>query len=634
MGMWIGDGNWNAVAVTISKDDIETIEYVNSLTLDGESRIYKSKDRPNNKSNTYYIRGSECGKNIWLERFRKYGLLKNIEKFIPKEFLINSSLNRKKLLAGLIDSDGWKDQNGCYGFVTKWDSLKDGVIELSRSLGYKVSVKECVTKNNNFGCNGYKFWKIQISGAHDLPVLLPRKKSSPRKQKKSVLYSGFNIKEVGAGEYYGFTLDGNHRYLLEDFTITHNTYTACGVARELNMDILVICPKAVKEAWRRVVKNHFKMAGRLVGITNYEQVRIGKEDSDIASYVRNKKTHVKEFIWKIPKDTLIIWDESQKLKGAKTQNSEVCLHALKQGYKMLFCSATNATNPLELRTVGMSLKLFENNKQYYTWLYRHGCSKGRFGLQFNNSKEVLTKLNRDIFVDRGIRLTRDTIPNFPESQISAECYNMEEESRNKIDTLYAEMKAELNRLNKKEKRGKKDSTSQLTAILRARQKIELVKVPLFVDMIEEGIENGMSVVVFVNFTETLETIAKRLNTKCIVNGKVKDDDRQRNIDDFQSDASRVIIVNIAAGGAGLSLHDLNGKYPRLALISPSYSAVQMRQATGRVWRDSAKSKSIQKIVFVANTVEVEVCEAVNRKLDNLDLLNDGDMEHYGQADKS
>ena len=54
----------------------------------------------------------------------------------------------------------------------------------------------------------------------------------------------------------------------------------------------------------------------------------------------------------------------------------------------------------------------------------------------------------------------------------------------------------------------------------------------------------------------------------------------------------------------------------------------MRQATGRVWRDSAKTKSIQNIVFVANTVEVQVCEAVNRKLDNLDLMNDGDLETY------
>lgn len=404
------------------------------------------------------------------------------------------------------------------------------------------------------------------------------------------------------------------------------SYISCGVARELEMDILIVCPKAVMESWRRVIVNHFKMKSKLIGIINYEMLRMGRSDSLIASYVKNRKTHVEEFKWKIPKSTLIVWDESQKLKGAKTQNSEVCLKALKEGYKMLFCSATNATNPLELRTVGMALKLFGNGQQYYQWLYNHGVSKGRFGLQFNGNKDVLKKLHKDIFVDRGSRLTRDTIPNFPESQIIAECYDMEEDAQKKINSIYEEMEAELAKLNKKIKKEKKDGINQLTAILRARQKVELVKVPLFVEMIEEALENNMSAVVFLNFTETITALSKRLNTKCIVNGAVSDTQRQQNIDDFQSDKQRIILVNIAAGGAGLSLHDLNGKHPRIAIISPSYSAVLMRQATGRVWRDSAKSKSIQKIVFVAKTVEERVCETVNEKLKNMDLLNDGDLQ--------
>lgn len=405
------------------------------------------------------------------------------------------------------------------------------------------------------------------------------------------------------------------------------SYIACGVARELDMDILIVCPKAVMESWRRVIVNHFKMKTKLIGIINYELLRMGRSDSMIASYVKNRKTHINEFKWKIPKSTLIIWDESQKLKGATTKNSEVCLKALKDGYKMLFCSATNATNPLELRTVGMAIKLFENNRQYYTWLYAHGVTKGRFGLQFNGNKEVLRKLHKDIFVNRGTRLSRDTIPNFPESQIIAECYDMEEEAQHKINGIYDEMESELAKLKNKVKKEKNDSASELTAILRARQKVELVKVPLFVEMVEEALENNMSVVLFVNFTETITALSKRLNTTCIVNGEVSDIDRQKNIDDFQADKQRVILVNIAAGGAGLSLHDLNGNHPRIALISPSYSAVQMRQATGRVWRDSAKTKSIQKIVFVAKTVEERVCNAVNEKLKNMDLLNDGDLKY-------
>jgi len=172
---------------------------------------------------------------------------------------------------------------------------------------------------------------------------------------------------------------------------------------------------------------------------------------------------------------------------------------------------------------------------------------------------------------------------------------------------------------------KRDKASELTAIIRARQQIELVKVPLFIDMIEEGLENGMSVVVFLNFTETIQSIAKRLKTNCIFDGKVKDDIRQQNVDDFQSGKERLILVNIASGGAGLSLHDIHGMNPRLTLISPTYSAVLMRQSTGRVWRENSKSKSIQKIVFVAGTVEVKVCDNVREKLKNLDLLNDGDL---------
>jgi superfamily II DNA or RNA helicase len=403
------------------------------------------------------------------------------------------------------------------------------------------------------------------------------------------------------------------------------TYVACGVARELNMKIAVVCPKAVITSWNRVICNHFKMKKDLVGIINYESLRRGKEDSNIASFVKDKKKRTKEFVWKLPKDTLIVWDESQKLKGATTQNSKTCIAALKQGYKMLFCSATNATNPLELKTVGQAIKLFDNNKQYYQWLYAHGVEKGRFGLQFNNNKDVLKKLNRDIFQYRGVRLSRDTIPNFPDSQIIAECYNMEEESKKEINKIYDEMQKELAAIDKKILKESK-SANRLTAILRARQRCEFVKVPLFIEMIEEGLEDGMSVVVFVNFTQTIEALAERLNTKCIVNGEAKYEKfRQQNIDDFQDDKERVIIVNLAAGGAGLSLGDVTGKYPRLALISPSYSAVAMRQCTGRVWRESSKTKSIQKIVFVEGTVEEEVCERVKQKLENLDLLNDGDL---------
>ena len=189
------------------------------------------------------------------------------------------------------------------------------------------------------------------------------------------------------------------------------------------------------------------------------------------------------------------------------------------------------------------------------------------------------------------------------------------------------MAKELSILNRKIKKENKDSINKLTAIIRARQKVELLKIPIFIELIEEALESEMSVVVFLNFDDSIKALAQRFGTSCIIKGSNTSEERQKNIDEFQSDIQRLIIVNIQSGGAGLSLHDVTGKYPRLALISPCYSAVLMRQSTGRVWRDSGKTKSIQKIVFVGNTIEEEVCEQVKLKLENLDTLNDGDLQN-------
>ena len=138
-------------------------------------------------------------------------------------------------------------------------------------------------------------------------------------------------KLCAAIEEWGCAIDGSD-------TGVGKTYSACGVIRELDMDIFIVCPKAVMESWKRVINKHFKLGEKLVGIINYEMLRRGKKDSPYASFVKNRKTHREEFTWKLSKKTLIVWDESQKLKGGTTQNSKVCVEALKQGYKMLFCS--------------------------------------------------------------------------------------------------------------------------------------------------------------------------------------------------------------------------------------------------------------------------------------------------------
>ena len=402
------------------------------------------------------------------------------------------------------------------------------------------------------------------------------------------------------------------------------TFTACGVARELDVPFLVVCPKTVKNQWKNVIDNHFKIGKKCIGIINYEMLIRGNKDSPIASFIINRKTHRESFRWKIPENSLIVFDEAHRLKNKKTKCSKVAIIAYNQGYKILFLSATIATNPLELKTVGTCLKLFSGNKQYYEWLYSHGVFKGTWGLEFNNDKKSLKQIHNVLFKDKGIRLERDAVPNFPECEIIVESYDLDEESTRKINNIYTDMRVELKKLNETIKKDKNEN--ELVIRLRARQKCEIIKIPLIEDLIEDGISSGMSVVVFLNYSDTIDALAKRLNTKCIFDGRIDEKIRELNKKLFQENKERIMLINNSAGGIGLDLPDLNGNYPRQTIISPDDSAVKIRQVTGRVWRENSKSKSIQTIFFIKGTAEENVMDNVKNKLNNLDILNDGDMK--------
>jgi hypothetical protein len=157
-------------------------------------------------------------------------------KHVPDIYKINSREVRLQVLAGLIDSDG-SLCSGTYNISTTIKQLRDDILYLSRSLGFAAYSRE---KNTTWTYKGEKkngkCFSIHISGNIDeIPVKIERKKASLRKQIKDVLVTGITVSESGYDDYYGFTLDGNHRYLMGDFTVTHNTsLIKNGIAKALD----------------------------------------------------------------------------------------------------------------------------------------------------------------------------------------------------------------------------------------------------------------------------------------------------------------------------------------------------------------------------------------------------------------
>lgn len=213
IGLWLAEGTKKGGSpnFTINSDDKEILDELNK---------YNPKITPD-------YRGHNCcdvaltvigaAKNPYREEFRTCIYNRDSHDIgIPNSYKINSSDNRLQLLAGLLDGDGYLHKNG-FEITTKFDRLSEDILFLSRSLGFRATHTIKIVMGNSYH-------RINITGNTDIiPMKLSRKKAGIRLQIKDHKRSGFKIEEIGLGNYYGFAIDGNRRFLLGDFTVTHNT---------------------------------------------------------------------------------------------------------------------------------------------------------------------------------------------------------------------------------------------------------------------------------------------------------------------------------------------------------------------------------------------------------------------------
>lgn len=392
------------------------------------------------------------------------------------------------------------------------------------------------------------------------------------------------------------------------------TYIASYICKTLNLTPIVICPKNVVNNWINVLEK-FKV--KYLMVVNYELISRGKymhKNAKLVSpYINiiNKDRRIK-YEWSIDPNVIFIFDEVHRCKYLSTMNAKLLLAAKETNNKILMLSATVVEKPTEFAIFAYILGFSLSLKLLVDWIKKLSTpAKTIHTMLYNNKTPKAARLTINELGDK-----------FPDTQITADTYTMKDSN---------EISKEYDKIAKKIKQFKEEGDKSKFIIAKLQtefRNIELLKIPTFIELTNDYLENNFSVVIFVNYTDTLKILAKKLNTDVLIYGGQSAKEREININKFQSDKARIIIANIKAGGIGISLHDINGKHPRVALISPTQSATNLIQALGRIYRSGAKSKSLQRIIFAANTPEDDISKMLFRKLSNLSLLNDGDLESY------
>ena len=154
---------------------------------------------------------------------------------IPPKYKYNTIYNRFQFLAGILDQCGYYDigKNNYTIIVNDLEQLSNDILFIVRSLGFIGSIEKIYNINDNAFSNGTYKYHIGIKG--DLEKIPTKKIVCSKQLQEDILVSSIDVQYVGEDEYYGFTLNGNGRYLMEDFTVTHNTCSAIGVAEEMRL---------------------------------------------------------------------------------------------------------------------------------------------------------------------------------------------------------------------------------------------------------------------------------------------------------------------------------------------------------------------------------------------------------------
>ena len=370
---------------------------------------------------------------------------------------------------------------------------------------------------------------------------------------------------------------------------------------------LIICPASLKQNWEREIRNY---SNKPIYICE------GKKYDDSADYVIINYDIIKNFhslktkeetIIQKSKFDLVIIDESHMIKNPQASRTKLINDICKDINKIWLLTGTPLTSrPIDYFNL-LSLVDSPVSKNWMAYVKRY-CAGYQFNVGMNKVWNVNGASNLDELRERTapllLRQLKENVLDLPEKIITPIYLRLKSKE-------YEDVMGEYFEWVKNNPKESKSLSVQFTKLMKVRQIIANEKIKNTIEFIENTLEQERKVIVFSNFTNSLDKIYEHFKKIAVkLDGSSSMKQRQESVDEFQTnDKIKVFVGNIKAAGVGITLTSANVViFNDLSFVPADHS-----QAEDRAYRIGQKNSVSVLYPIFENTIEGIIYDMLDRK---------------------
>jgi SWI/SNF-related matrix-associated actin-dependent regulator 1 of chromatin subfamily A len=422
-------------------------------------------------------------------------------------------------------------------------------------------------------------------------------------------------------------LAGSRRFILaDDMGLGKTTATIIAALETGAKKILIICPASLKINWQREIENYtdrsvyiaegkkFSTESDFV-IVNYDILKNFHDMKDKGKSLLNQS----EF-------ELVILDEAHMISNPQAQRTKIINHYVKNIKRVWLLTGTPMTSrPMNYYNL---LNIIESPvaQNWMAYAIRY-CQ----GYQFMAGKRKVWNVTgasnleelRDRTSKQILRRLKEDVLDLPDKIISPVYLRLKSKE-------YEELMGEYYDWFDNKKDESSSLTVQFSKLMKVRKVIANEKTNQTIEFAENIIEQGKKVIIFTNFTDTLQTIYQHFGKQAVyLDGSCSKPHRQNAVDEFQeNDKIKVFVGNLKAAGVGLTLTAAEV----VIMNDLSFVPAEHAQAEDRAYRYGQKSNVLVYYPLYENTIEGAVYDILNRKKEIIrTVMGDQQPENVGDV---